>query len=293
MLERILSVVLPVFLLTALGFVVARRMRPDFDVVNRLTVDVFGPLLVFGALAGKDFRIADHWDLGLAMILTIALSGAAGFVLARGIRQSSKTWMPPMMFGNSGNLGIPMALLAFGGDALPSAIVLFMVSFCAHFIVCAWMLDRNVRLASLWRVPTVAASIVGVIVSLAQIEVWHPIVEASQMIGRMAVALNTFALGVRLVDIDFSRWKDGAIGGLARPVSGVAISWLVGRTLGLSELGTSLLMLFGAMPPGVTNFILAERYNQEPHRMASIVLIGNAMSVLLLPLALAFVLRTG
>lgn len=291
MLSRILLVVLPVFMITALGYVVAKRSRPDFDVINRLGIDVFGPMLVFGALAGKDFHIADYWGLSLAMVLSIALSGVAGAMLARSMRQSSLTWMPPIMFGNSGNLGIPMALLAFGDGAMAPTIVLFMISFCLQFVVCAWLLDRDVSLWSIWKVPTVMATIAGTAVSLTHIHIWPPVIDATQMVGKMAVALNTFALGVRLVDIDFSRWRDGAIGGIARPVIGGVVSGLVAHLFGLSSLSTSLLILFGAMPPGITNFILAERYNQEPHRVASIVLIGNAMSVVFLPLALIFVLR--
>lgn len=291
MIERILAVVLPVFLLTAAGYVVARRSRPDFETINRLGIDVFGPVLVFGALAGKDFHIADYWQLSLAMLFTIALSGLAGFLLARGLRQSSRTWMPPMMFGNSGNLGIPMAILAFGDGAMPLAIVLFMISFCLHFVVGAWLLDRELKLRSLWKVPTVLASLAGIVVSLLHIQVWPPVIDAAQMIGRMAVALNTFALGVRLVDLDFNRWREGLVGGIARPLAGIAISAVAAKFCGLSALPTALLMLFGAMPPGVTNFILAERYRHEPHRMAAIVLIGNAMSVLFLPLALLIVLR--
>lgn len=291
MFERILLVVLPVFLITALGYFVAKRSRPDFDVINRLGIDVFGPMLVFGALAGKDFHIADYWTLSAAMVLSIAFSGAAGWVLARGMRQSSLTWMPPIMFGNSGNLGIPMALLAFGDGALPPTIVLFMISFCLQFVVCAWLLDRDVSLWSIWKVPTVMATVAGCLVSLAHIQIWPPVIDATQMVGKMAVALNTFALGVRLVDIDFKRWHEGVIGGVARPLIGGGLSAGVAYLLGLSPLATSLLILFGAMPPGITNFILAERYNQEPHKVASIVLIGNAMSIVVLPLALTFVLR--
>ena len=52
----------------------------------------------------------------------------------------------------------------------------------------------------------------------------------------------------------------------------------------------TLLLVFGALPPAVLNFLFAERYKQEPERVASIVLIGNLAALLFLPLALALVL---
>ena len=51
-----------------------------------------------------------------------------------------------------------------------------------------------------------------------------------------------------------------------------------------------LLVIFGALPPAVLNFMLAERYDQEPQNVASIVMLGNLASLIVIPLALAFVL---
>ena len=51
-----------------------------------------------------------------------------------------------------------------------------------------------------------------------------------------------------------------------------------------------MLLVFGALPPAVLNFLFAERYRQEPQRVASIVLIGNLAALFFLPLALALVL---
>jgi len=50
------------------------------------------------------------------------------------------------------------------------------------------------------------------------------------------------------------------------------------------------LLLFGALPPAVMNFLFAERFNQEPQSVASIVLLGNLAAMITLPLALAYVL---
>jgi predicted permease len=63
------------------------------------------------------------------------------------------------------------------------------------------------------------------------------------------------------------------------------------RLLGLEGRDAAMLILFGALPPAVLNFIFAERYRQEPERVASIVMIGNTASLAVIPLTLAWVLR--
>ena len=59
---------------------------------------------------------------------------------------------------------------------------------------------------------------------------------------------------------------------------------------GLEGRDAAMLILFGALPPAVLNYIFAEQYRQEPERVASIVLVGNAASLLIIPLTLAWVL---
>ena len=82
----------------------------------------------------------------------------------------------------------------------------------------------------------------------------------------------------------------GLAGAVARPVLGMLIAWGAGWALGLSPQHQGMLMVFGALPPAVLNYIFAERYRQEPERVASIVLIGNSASLAIIPLTLAWVL---
>jgi predicted permease len=49
--------------------------------------------------------------------------------------------------------------------------------------------------------------------------------------------------------------------------------------LPLDQFQTVNLILFSALPPAVLNFLMAEQYQQEPDAVASLVVIGNGMSV--------------
>ena len=71
----------------------------------------------------------------------------------------------------------------------------------------------------------------------------------------------------------------------------LALAWGLVQVLELGTREAAMLIVFGALPPAVLNFMFAERYNQEPQRVASIVLIGNLAALVFLPLALALVLR--
>lgn len=287
---RIISILFPLFAITALGYLVARRRAPDLAEVNRLNMDIFTPALVFGALAGADVQAGGYLPLAAAGLVVIVGSGIAGRLLAPVIGAQPRTLVPPMTFSNCGNLGIPVALLAFGQQAVPAAVVLFALSNTLHFSFGAWYLDHHARLRTVPRNPSVLAAVAGLLVSLLDIAVWEPLMQAIVMVGDIAIPLMLFGLGVRLATSRISTIGFGLVVAIVRPIVGMLIAWALMAPFDLPDQQRALLLIFGALPPAVLNFMFAERYQQEPEKVASAVLLGNLFGILFLPIALALVL---
>jgi predicted permease len=288
---RLVAILFPIFAIVAAGYFYGRRHKPEMAVANRLNMDVFVPALVFAAMAGKSFDLAAYAPLALGGLLVIATCGLLAWPVSRLVGVAPKTLVPPMLFNNSGNIGLPLAVLAWGEAALPAAVILFMVENTLHFSFGARLLDPHARLLTLWRVPVVFAAIAGLTVALLKIPVWEPALIAIKMLGDVSVPLLLFSLGVRMTDVSFRDWKVPVCAALLRPLAGMVVAWGVIQLLGLQGRDAAMLLVFGALPPAVLNFLFAERYRQEPQRVASIVLIGNLAALIFLPLALALVLE--
>ncbi|MBK7899623.1 MAG: AEC family transporter [Azonexus sp.] len=290
MLLRIVAILFPIFGIVAAGFFYARRHKPEMAVANRLNMDVFVPALVFAAMAGKSFDLAAFGPLALAALLVLLACGLVAWPVARLLDVPAKTFVPPMLFNNSGNIGLPLAVLAWGENALAAAVILFMVENTLHFTLGARLLDPRARLLTLWRVPVVAAAFAGLVVAAFKIPLWAPAVTAIKMLGDVSVPLLLFSLGVRMTDVSLGDWKVSLLGAFARPLLGMAVAWGVVQALGIEGQQAAMLIVFGSLPPAVLNFLFAERYKQEPQRVASIVLVGNLAALIFLPLSLALVL---
>lgn len=290
MVERILLIVLPLFAVVAVGFVYARRHRPDMSAATALNMDVFVPALVFSALASKDADLAAYGPLALAGLLLVLGSGLVAWPIARAAGVSVRTFAPPMMFVNSGNMGIPLLVLAFGEQAMAAAVVLFLVENFLHFSLGTRMLDRRADLLGVVRTPVMLACLAGLAVNLSGRDLPAVVALPVEMLGQVAIPLMLFTLGVRLTDVDLSDWRVGLLGTLTRPLAGVALAWLIAAALALPPDQAKILILFGALPPAVLNYVFAERYGQEPKRVASIVLLGNAAALVSLPAVLVLVL---
>ncbi len=295
MLLRILAIVFPIFAIVVAGWLYARyrhtRGGIDMTFANQLNMEIFVPALVFAALTAKSFDLAAFDRLAIGALVMLLGSGLLAWGLARLLREQPKTFTPPMMFVNAGNMGLPLMMLAFGEAALPAAVVLFFVENTLHYTLGTWLLDHHARLRNLWRVPVTFAALVAFAVNLAGIEVWPPLYLSIKLVGDVAVPLLLFSLGVRLAVSTFSDLRIGLVGAVFRPLVGMTLAWGLGKALGLSERDATMLLVFGALPPAVLNYVFAERYHQEPGKVASLVMLGNLGSLLFIPLALALVLE--
>lgn len=287
---RIIEILFPLFSIATLGYFVGRRMKPQLSHANKLNMDVFVPALVFAALANREFDLDGYLPLGIATLVLVFGSGIAAWLLARATKIDVRTLVPPIMFNNCGNLGLPLAVLAFGDAALAPMVVMFMLSNLLHFSYGAWLLDHNARIWNVWRVPSVLATIAGLAVALLGIEVWSPLLTSIRMLGEISIPLMLFALGVRLADSKIGEVGRGALAAAARPIIGMVLAFLVLLVIDLPPEQRALVIVFGALPPAVLNYIFAERFDQEPATVASMVLIGNVAAVITLPFALALAL---
>ncbi|RBP32505.1 hypothetical protein DET50_10365 [Marinobacter pelagius] len=293
MLGQILSTMLPVFLITGCGALYGRYRSPDIKGLNVLNMELFVPLLVFAVLADQQAPLQEYARLALGATVVVLGSGVLLYPVAKALKLNLKTFLPPMMFNNSGNMGIPVLLLAFGDAALPAAIVLFIVEMLLHFSVGLYMLDPHTSIIQRLKLPIVFACVAGLAVNLSGIALPDTLLESMNMLGEVCIPLMLFALGVRMLDIDFNDWKLGLLGAIACPASGLLLAWPLIAVLDLPGLQAASLWVFAALPPAVLNYMVAEQYQQEPHTVASLVLLSNLGSLVVMPIVLGLVFAAG
>jgi len=287
---RVLSIIFPVFSIAMVGFWYSRKFSIDMSASNRINIDVFVPLLIFGTMSSGDFSLSEYGMLSIAGTLVILGSGLIAWPFARVMKYQWKTFLPPIMFSNTGNMGLPLILLAFGEQALPAAIILLVLENFLHFSVGQQMMTQRWSLLFLLKNPMIIATFAGIAVSELTISIPEVVLLPVNMLGQISIPLMLFSLGVRLTTLNFKDWKIGLAGALICPLSGLLIALLLSSWLNLPAEQIPILMLFSILPPAVLNFLVAEQYQQEPHLVASIVLMGNLGAVVTVPLALWFIL---
>ena len=285
--ERILGSIVPVVVIVLIGYAYGRWRQPKMDTVNQLNMELFVPLLIFSVLASKSVDILDYLPLAIGATVIVLGSGILTWPMCKLTGINSKTFVPPMMFTNTGNLALPLVLLAFGEAALPAAIVVFIVEMVLHFTLGFYILDRHAQVFNRISIPTIIATFAGLLVGLTQTQLPEIALIPLDMLGEIVIPLMLFALGIRMQDVTTNDLGIGVAAAIWCPLTGLVIAYALQPFLGLDPMQWSVFLVFAALPPAVLNYMVAERYNQEPTRVASIVLIGNLGAIAWMPLALA------
>ena len=289
---RILEIVLPVIGIIMLGYALGRWWnKPDMRIVNRLNLEVFGPFLVLANLSDKGVDLVSLWPLVVASIIIVLGSGLLAWPFAKLSGQNPRTFVPPMMFNNCGNMGLPLALFAFGPTGVAGMVALFAASNLLHFTVGAFIVHKHAEFKRLLKSPMVWGTVIGAVLGLSGTTLPDSVHAPMKMVGDCAIPIMLLSLGVRMLDVKREDFSNSLLGAAICPLTGLLIAGLLVSVLPMTKEQVGLMFLFGSLPPAVLNFLVADYYKQEPEKVASIVLVGNIASIVFIPFGLLFALR--
>ena len=290
MFYKIFEIVFPVLFISIIGFLYSKKEKISMETPNKINLDIFIPILIFYALSEKLPSIKLLGTFSIGAVIVVFGSGLILYPFVRLLNINVRTFLPPMMFNNSINLGLPLALFAFGEEAMALAVALALVQMIGQFTVALVMYGGETKILHLMKNPVIVATIFGLSFNYFNIHLPSFVLLAVEMMANVAVPLVIFALGARLVHIELKYWKLGLIGAILCPLSGILMALIAIWIFDYNELQKSLIILFGALPPAVLNAIMAEKYNNDSVMVASIVAIGNIFAFVCIPIVLYFLL---
>lgn len=287
----ILGIVAPVFLLGSAGFIWSKAGY-DYptEFVTRLSMTLAVPCLIFTALMQAEIAPAALTALSLAALAAYGGVIALSWLLVRGLGFDRAAYVAPLAFGNTGNLGLPLALFAFGETGLGLAVVVFAVMAVLTFTVGLWFVAGGASPLRVLREPILWATLLGGLFLTLGWQTPEWLTRSLSLVGQLAIPLMLITLGVAIARLQPGRivratWLSAAKLGL-----GLAAGVAAGRAFGLEPIAFGVLVLQLATPVAVTSYLLAERYDADPDAVAGLVMVSTLMSIAALPITLSFLL---
>ncbi len=287
MFSTILPVIAPVIIGSLLGAAWVRAGQGfEHDFVRRLVMWIGAPCLIVGTLGEVRISVDTFNTVLQATLLMLAIAAALAAMLCRLLSLPLSVYGVPLVFGNSGNMGLPLCLFAFGQQGLALGLGIFLVISLVHFSCGVAAVSGRLSGGQLLRTPIVYAGALGALLIYMDWQLPLAVRNTLSLLGGMAIPLMLLTLGASLGGL---KLRDGlpAVGmGVARLVIGIAAGLLTVWLMDLQGVMRGVLLLQAATPAAVFNYLLALQFDRQPQRVAGLVMASTLISFVTIPLLL-------
>ena len=290
---KIFEVIFPVFFVIGVGYYL-RKKNPKFD-TNFITVfagNIGTPAMIFYTVTttGITLNIFIHYFVyALLMIGGFAL---IGLILLFLLRKDLSMELPPLILPNTGNMGIPICLFAYGTEGLGIASAVASVIILFHFTLGIFLAKKKFSLDVVVKSPPVYAIIISVIFLFFQIQTPLFLENTTFLLTYATIFLVLMSLGIALTKLKFSL-KDSILLSLCRVILGPIIAFIIIYYFNLSGFAAGVLLIQSAMPSAILNYLVGSMYSPKKivDSIASTIVVSTIISFFTIPIVVFFALK--
>jgi len=303
MLRRILlDDLLPIFVVAAVGYVLAKRWKVEPKSLSRVTFNALSPCFIFHLLLTSTVSAGEAGRIVLYTVLFVLTIGAVARLAAVPLKLSRPdlaAFLIVVMFSNAGNYGMSVVLFAFGREHLARASLYFVTSALMMYtvgVVIASSGRRSVAqaLTGVFRVPALYGLIAAVVVLGTGISLPAGVMRPVELLAGAAIPGMLLVLGMQL---EQGRWPERrspvVLASLLTLVAAPLLGWGVATALGLDGAARQAVLVQSGMPSAVITTILALEFDVAPAFVTATVLATTAASPVTVTLLIALVQQLG
>jgi predicted permease len=291
MILELFNIIAPVLVCAATGYGWARLGQPfETPFVTSLVTNVGAPCLILATLTKLNVSAEAFGQMAGAAALALLIFMVIATVVLKIAKLSLHSFLPAMMFGNTGNMGLPLTLFAFGETGLALGIAWFAVNAVSQFTVGALISSGSMSLRRLVRTPVLWAVALALVFMFTGTKPPTFIANTLTLLGNIAIGLMLLALGVSLARLHVRSIGRTLALSIFRLSMGFGVGIGLAWALDLEGVARGVVILDCAMPTAVFNYLFAQRYGREAEEVASVIVASTVISFATLPLLLLVVL---
>ena len=290
---KIFEVIFPVFFVIGVGYYLGKK-NPKFDTnfITNFAGNIGTPAMIFYTVTttGITLSIFTHYFVyALIMIGGFVILGLIFLFL---LKKDLSMELPPLILPNTGNMGIPICLFAYGTQGLGIASAIASVIILFHFTLGIFLAKKRFSLDVVIKSPPVYAIIVSVIFLYFQIKPPLFLENTTFLLTYATIFLVLMSLGIALTKFRFSL-KDSVILSLCRVILGPLIAFIIIYNFDLSGFAAGVLLIQSAMPSAILNYLVGSMYSPKKviDSIASTIVVSTVMSFFTIPMVVFFALK--
>ena len=291
---KLIDVLFPVFFIIGIGYYLGKK-DPNFNTqfITNLAGTIGTPAMIFYTITTTGVTLEIFIEYFIYAAVIIGAFSIIGVIFLLILKKDPITELPPLILPNTGNMGVPICLFAYGTAGLGVASAIASVIILLHFTLGILLASKKFSFTVLIKNGPIYGIIAAVLFLYFDWDVPGYLENTTFLLTYTTIFLVLMALGVALTRLKVISWTHAVILGMVRVILGPIIGFALINFLNLTGFMAGVLLIQSAMPSAVLTYLVGSMYSEKRavDNIASVIVSSTLMSFLTIPIVVYLSLR--
>ena len=284
---KLFEVLFPVFFIVGIGYYLGKK-NPNFDTtfITNYSGNFGAPALFIFAITSSGVTFSVFSEYFIYAIIALTSFAFLGVIFLFFMKKDISRELPPYFLPNTGNMGIPICLFAYGTLGMVVAAAISSLVILLHFTINIFLASKKFDIKIILKSPPTYAVIVAVYFLYFDLEMPKVVLNTVMLLGYAMIVLILMSLGVSLTQLKVFSLKDSVISSIGRVIIGPIIGFMIIKLFDLSGFAAGVLLIQSAMPSAILTYLVAEMYSPKKvvDSISSMIVVSTLMSLITVPI---------
>ena len=284
---KLIEVLFPVFFIVGIGYFLGKK-NPKFDTtfITNYSGNFGAPALFIFAISSSGVTYSVFSEYFIYAIIALTSFALVGIIFLFFMKKDISRELPPYFLPNTGNMGIPICLFAYGTLGMGVAAAISSLVILLHFTINIFLASKKFDIKIILKSPPTYAVVVAVYFLYFDMEMPKVVINTVMLLGYAMIVLILMSLGVSLTQLKVFSLKDSVISSIGRVIVGPIIGFLIIKIFNLTGFAAGVLLIQSAMPSAILTYLVAEMYSPKKvvDSISSMIVVSTLMSLVTVPI---------
>ena len=284
---KLFEVLFPVFFIVGIGYFLGKK-NPNFDTsfITSFSGNFGTPSLVIFALTAGGVTFDVFREYFFYAIILLTSFGFVGLIFLILMKKDYIRELPTFILPNTGNMGIPICLFAYGELGMGIAAAISSLVVLLHFTLNIFLAKREFDFKVIIKSPAFYAIIVTILFLYFEKPIPQFVMNTVMLLAYGMIVMILMSLGVALTQMKVFSFRDAIITSIGRVIVGPIIGIILISVFNLSGFAAGVLLIQSSMPSAILCYLVAAMYSPKEivDNISSTIVVSTIMSLITVPI---------
>lgn len=291
---KLFEVLFPVFFIVGIGYFLGKKdPKINTNFITKFTANIGFPGLVFYSLTGTGLTFNEFKNFFIYGIIMILAFSLVGIIFLFFLKKDLARNLPPYILPNTGNMGLPICLFAYGNHGFGLASSIGACVILGHFTLNIFLAQKKFNFSVILKSIPFYAVLFSAFWLYFKFETPNFILNTTMLLTYTTIFLVLMSLGIALTRLKIFSLKESLIGSFARLIFGPIVGLIVIKVFDLSGYSAGIILIQSSMPSAVLTYLIGSMYSPKKivDEIAGMIVVTTILSFITIPLVVFFTLK--